>query len=264
MNNSTLRARKFKPQRFPSGLSTDLPTSRLGNFGMPDPTSHAVFFDDFTRASTIAGDFTKTNNTGTGTAAKISGMNGILKLLTTAGAADDVTYVKTTGDFIFQPDSIGPPHVAAERVWFACRFQLDDASLPNFVAGLIIDSNTNPLAAVTEGIYFKKASGAATVDFIATKTSGGAGTSTLAAVATLAANTWVELAFCYDPYQVNVNGSPGAVLWYLNGVPQGSVPVTNVPASTINVTPILQIKNSTGVARFALVDYVFAAQERRE
>ena len=263
MNNSSTKARPFKPTCFASGLSTDRPSFRFSKLGLPDPTSHNLFFEDFNRASAVTGDFTKTNNSGTGTAALISGQNGIMKLLTTAGATDDVTLVKTTGGFGFQPDAIGPPHLLAERTWFACRFQLDDASLSSFVAGLIVDSNSNPLSAVAEGIFFKKSSGAATVDFIATKTSGGSGTSTLTAVATLVAATWVELAFCYDPYQVNVAGTPGAILWYLNGVPQGSVPLANAPAATISVTPILQIKNSTAVARFALVDYLVAAQERR-
>ena len=266
MNNSTLRARKFKPQRFPSGISTDQPTFRLGNFGQPDPTSHVVFFDDFLYASSLlaSGDWAKTNNSGTGTAALVSGIDGQIKLLTTAGATDDVTLVKTAGPFTFQPDAIGPPHLLGERTWFAIKFQLDDASLSSFVAGLIIDNNTNPLSAVAEGVYFSKAAGAATVNLVATKTSGGASTATLSAITTIVAGTWVELAFCFDPYSVNVSGAPGAVLWYLNGMPQGSLPIPgSVPASSIFTTPILQIKNSTGVARYALVDYVLAAQERR-
>ena len=265
MNNSSLRARKFKPTRFSSGISTDYPTFRLSNFGLPDPTSHSVFFDDFINASSLlaSSDWAKTNNSGTGTAALVSGIDGQLKLLTTAGATDDVTLVKTAGPFTIQPDAIGPPHLLAERTWFAIKFQLDDASLSTFAAGLIIDSNTNPIAAVTEGIYFIKAAGAATVSMVVQKTSGGAGSTTLAAITTLAAATWYELAFCYDPYELSVTGSPGTVGWYLNGVRQGSAPVTNIPVSTINLTPVLQIKNSTGVARYALVDYVLAAQERR-
>ena len=114
------------------------------------------------------------------------------------------------------------------------------------MAGLIIDNNTTPLSAVAEGVYFSKAAGAATVNLVATKTSGGASTATLSAITTIVAGTWVELAFCFDPYSVNVSGAPGAVLWYLNGMPQGSLPIPgSVPASSIFTTPILQIKNST-------------------
>ena len=266
MNNSTLRARKFKPTRFSSGISTDQPTFLLGQFGQPDPRSHTVFFDDFLYASSLlaGGDWAKTNNSGTGTAALATGYDGQIKLLTTAGATDDVTLVKTAGPFTFQPDQIGPPHLLAERTWFAVKFQLDDALLSSFVAGLIIDNNTNPLGAVAEGVYFVKAAGANTVNMVATKTSGGAATQTITSITTVTANTWIELAFCYDPYSVNVSGQPGVCLWFLNGMPQGSIsPFTAFPINTISCTPIVQIKNSTAVARYAMIDYVLAAQERR-
>ena len=58
---------------------------------------------------------------------------------------------------------------ASKKAYFSARFKVSDATQSDFVMGLHI-TDTSPLD-VTDGIFFLKSDGAATISFIVEKTS---------------------------------------------------------------------------------------------
>jgi hypothetical protein len=202
----------------------------------PNPFDVHQYFNDFDAYT--AGNWTITE-TGSGSRALADGVGGLL-LITNAAADDDANFFQKTGEsFKFQ---------SGKRLWFEMRFQVNDATESDIVAGLQI-TDTSPLA-VTDGVYFLKADGAATADFVVMKNSTA---TTASAVATLADATNIVLGFYYD-------GST-AVKYYVNRVYTGSSVLTNLPDDE-ELTISFGIQNGAAAAKTMTVDYILAAQER--
>lgn len=206
----------------------------------PDKSDVHEFFDDFNTYA--AGDWTITTTeagAGSATEALADGVGGLL-LITNDNADNDHDFFQLVKEgFKFQ---------SGKRLWFEIRFQTNDATETDIVAGLQI-TDTTPLA-VTDGVYFLKSDGAATADFMVTKDS----TSTTAsAVATLANATFITLGFYYD--------GVSTISYYVDKVRGGTVATTNMPDDE-ELTVSFGIQNGAAAAKTLTVDYVYAAQER--
>lgn len=202
----------------------------------PNPFDVHQYFEDFN--TYVAGNWT-VSETGTGSRALTNGVGGLL-LITNAAADNDRNF--------FQLAQEGFKFQSGKRLWFEMRFQVNDATESDIIAGLQI-TDTTPLA-VTDGVYFIKADGAATVDFVVTKNST---PTTASAVATMADATNIVLGFYYD--------GVSAVTYYVNRVYTGSSVVTNMPDDE-ELTISFGIQNGAAAAKTMTVDYVLAAQER--
>lgn len=250
-------ARKFKPLCYPNGLSTDAPTGNLADFGRPDPTAYAEYFTDFMRYA--AAEWTITNTTGTVTVARASLKGGCITATNSATASASNTIINAVssvgGAFTVQPYVSGGAQ--GERLFFAARFKVGDLAT---VAGLgLYKYDTTAGLAPADGLFFLSTvtTGAVVLKAI----NSAASTTTSSTVATLVADTFIELAFVYEPNEVYKDGSSrGPVKVYVNGSEVLSIPSANCPASAVVLTPGFAV---FGNAKVLTVDYLFAAQERR-
>ena len=227
---------------FPDGVTNAALNSALTDLIIEDPTRDHTFFNDFD--SYVAADWVVTA-VGAGTAALTAGNGGLL-LLTNA-AADDNSLVlqKTPAAFAM---------TANKRAWFSTKFQTSDVTQSDIMMGVVI-VNTTPIATPpTDGIYFLKTDGAATIDIICRKNAT-TGSNSKTAIATLANATDITLQWYYD--------GNGRLFYGVNGVLVGSMDASAsfLPDAT-NLTVTMVVQNGEAVAKTMTVDYIMAAFER--
>lgn len=226
--------------RFPYGLTNVSEVDLFSDMVQPDPTLFHEYFNDFDTYT--AGDWTVTETDAAATQALTAGDGGLLLITNTAADNDLVALQKNPAAFTF---------TAGKKTFFRCRFKVSDATQSDLVFGLQVVDAT-PLD-VTDGIYFVKADGVATVNFICRKDAS-TGSTTASAVATMANDTFIELGFYYD--------GQSKVAYEVNGSVLGSLDAssTYLPDTTCTVSFALQ--NGEAVAKTMTVDYVYVAKER--
>jgi hypothetical protein len=222
---------------FPGGLSTVVQGDPLYEFGLPDFTKWHIFDDDFDRY--VAADWTVTE-VGVATQALADGDGGHL-LITNAAADDNSSFSQKVGESFRWASN--------KKMFFKARFKVSDAVQSDVVIGLqIID--TTPLD-VTDGLFFLKSDGAATMDFLVEKDNVA---TTVSAIATLVTDTFIEVAFAYDP-------NDRAFKVYVDGVYKGSAVITNAPDDE-DLTISFGVQNGEAVAKTMTIDRIFAAKAR--
>lgn len=224
------------PTRYTSGVTTAKPSDPLSKFILPDMTKAHVYWEDFDYYT--AADWTVTE-VGLATQALADGDGGLL-LITNAAADNDSSFQQKVGEsFTFE---------TGKKAWFEARFQVSDATQSDVVMGLQI-TDTTPLD-VTDGIFFLKSDGAATVDFLVEKDNTATTTSS---VATLVDATDIRLGFYWDGVD--------KIVIYVDGVAVDSSVTTNLPDDEA-LTVSFGIQNGEAVAKTMTVDYILAAKER--
>lgn len=226
---------------FPDGVTNAQLNSAFTDMMMPDPTLLHTYWNDFDVYT--AGDWVVTETDAAATEALTAGNGGLLLITNTAADNDLVLLQKTPAAFAF---------TANKRAWFSARFQVSDATESDVQFGIVI-VDTTPLDA-TDGIYFQKDDGAATVDLYVRKNAT-TGSNKKSAVATLVAATNITLQWYYD--------GAGRLFYGVNGALVGSMDAssTYLPDAT-NLTVSMALQNGEAVAKTMTVDYVFAAFER--
>jgi hypothetical protein len=143
----------------------------------------------------------------------------------------------------------GYKYEAGKQIGFHIRFKTNDATQSDIVAGLQL-TDTTPLD-VTDGVFFLKEDGAATISFIVEKDST---QSTLTLPNSLADDTFMTLGFIYDPKDQKFHV-------YQNNVLAGTVVSTNAPDDE-ELALSFGIQNGAAAAKTLTVDYVGAYKER--
>ena len=228
---------------FTSGVTNVGTDSTLGKFKAPAPHKYHTYFNDFD--TYLASDWTITtteDGTGSATEALTDGDGGLLLVTNAAGDNDH--------DF-FQLVKEGFKYEAGKQLAFHIRFKTNDATQTDIVAGLQL-TDTTPLD-VTDGIFFLKSDGAATISFIVEKDST---QSTLTLPNSLADDTFMTLGFVYDPKDQKFHV-------FQNNVLAGTVVSTNVPDNE-ELTVSFGIQNGAAAAKTLTVDYIGASKERTE
>jgi hypothetical protein len=229
------------PTRFTSGVGTATKTSNTGYYGMPDPTKWITYFNDFTEY--VAGDWTITTTeagSGAATEALASTSAGGLLLITNDDADNDLDFFNLkTEAFKF---------VAGKKTFFKARFAVSDATQSDFVMGLQITDTT--ILAVSDGVYFMKDDGDASLDFHVEKD--GSDT-TASAIATVSDATMLVAGFYYD--------GKSAIEYYVDDVKLGTSVTTNLPDDE-ELAVSFGIQNGAAAAKTMTVDYIFVSQER--
>jgi len=222
--------------RFPNGLTTAAKTAPMGEFILPDMTKAHIYMEDFDYYT--AADWTVTE-TGVATQVLTDADGGAL-LITNAAADDDASFSNKVGEsFLF---------ATGKKLWFDCLFQVSDATQSDVVIGLQI-TDTTPLD-VTDGVFFLKADGAATIDLLVEKNNTATTTSS---VATLVAATNIRLSFFYDGVD--------KITIFADGVAVAASVTANLPDDE-NLTISFGIQNGEAVAKTMTLDYVMVAKER--
>lgn len=226
--------------RFPNGITNAAENAIFADMIQPDPTKFHIYFNDFD--TYVAADWVVTETDVGATQVLAAGDGGWLLLTNTAADNDLVALQKTPAAFSF---------TAGKKAFFSSRFKVSDATQSDVVMGLqVVD--TTPLD-VTDGIYFLKADGAATADFIVRKNAT-TGSTSASAVATLANDTFITLAWYYDGVD--------KVYYAVNGVVGGSLDGSSTYLPDTITTVSFAIQNGEAVAKTMTIDYVFAAIER--
>jgi hypothetical protein len=207
-------------------------------YGLPDPSSWHSYFDDFDYY--VAGDWTVTE-VGTATQALTDADGGVL-LITNSAADNDSSFSQKVGEsFLLEA---GKPAV------FKCRFKVSDATQSDLVIGLQI-TDTSPLDA-TDGVYFTKADGSASVSAVCRKNAS-TGSTSLAA-ATLADDTYIVLGWYYD--------GKSSVQVFADDVQVGTLDGSSTHLPDTELTVSFGIQNGEAVAKTMSVDYILAAKRR--
>ena len=223
--------------RFPNGVTNVGEQSLFAELGQPAATNFHTYFEDFDYYT--AGDWTVTETDAGATQALTDGDGGLLLITNTAADNDLVSLQKKGESFRF---------ATGKALFFEARFKVSDATQSDVVIGLQI-TDTTPLD-VSDGVFFIKADGAATVNFLVEKNNTA---TTASAIATMADDTYIRLGFYYD-------GS-SAVQYFVNGTYTGSSVTTNLPDDE-DMTVTIAIQNGEAVAKTMTVDYIYVAKER--
>jgi|TARA_X000001382_G_scaffold21553_1_gene13130 hypothetical protein len=226
---------------FTSGVTNVTTDSTLGKLKAPAPHKYHQYFNDFD--TYLASDWTITtteDGTGSASEALADGDGGVLLVTNAAGDNDH--------DF-FQLVKEGFKYEAGKQIGFHIRFKTSDATQSDIVAGLQL-TDTTPLD-VTDGVFFLKSDGAATISFIVEKDST---QSTLTLPNSLADDTFMTLGFIYDPKDQKFHV-------FQNNVLAGTVVSTNAPDDE-ELTLSFGIQNGAAAAKTLSVDYVGAYKER--
>lgn len=231
------------PTRFAGGVTNVRVTDPLGMFGMPDPTTWHVFFDDFDTFA--AADWTiTTTEAGAGSATEaLTDVDGGALLVTNDAADDDADFFQKVGESFLL--------ASGKRAFFKARFKVSDATQSDFVMGLQI-TDTTPLA-VSDGIWFQKDDGDANLDVHCGKSSG-AGTNSATAIATVVSDTFLTVAWYYD--------GKSSLLYYVDGAHKGTLDASSTYLPDTELTISFGLQNGEAVAKTMTVDYIFAAKER--
>ena len=226
---------------FTSGVTNVGTDSTLGKLKAPAPHKYHQYFNDFD--TFLASDWTITtteDGTGSASEALADGDGGVLLVTNAAGDNDHDFFQLVKEGFKFE---------SGKQIGFHVRFKTNDATQTDIVAGLQL-TDTTPLD-VTDGIFFLKSDGAATISFIVEKDST---QSTLTLPNSLADDTFMTLGFIYDPKDQKFHV-------FQNNVLAGTVVSTNAPDDE-ELTLSFGIQNGAAAAKTLSVDYVGAYKER--
>lgn len=223
----------------PNGVTNAQLNSAFQQLMFPDPTLFHTYFNDFDTYT--ATDWVVTETGSGGTQALTAGDGGLLLITSDALDNDGNVLQKTPAAFAL---------AAGKKAWFSTRLAMEKATQSDMQVGLVI-VDTSPLDA-TDGIYFEKLDGTATISIVSRKnaTTG----STSAAVGTLVAATQTVLQWYYD--------GAGRLYFGQDGVQTGSLDVANYFPDATNLTVSIAAFNGEAGAATTTVDYVFAAVER--
>ena len=226
---------------FTSGVTNVGADSTLGKFKAPAPHKYHTYFNDFD--TYLASDWTiTTTEGGSGDASEaLADGDGGLLLITNDDADNDNDFLQLVKE--------GFKYETNKQLAFNIRFKTNDATQTDIVAGLQL-TDTSPLD-VTDGIFFLKEDGAATISFIVEKDSS---QSTLTLPNSLADDTFMTLGFVYEPKDQKFHV-------FQNNVLAGTVVSTNAPDNE-ELTVSFGIQNGAAAAKTLTVDYIGASQER--
>jgi hypothetical protein len=235
------------PTHFRTGVSNQVPGNPLFQLPYLDPTKYTTYFNDFLTYHADEWTITTTEaGSGDATEALANGPGGWL-LITNDDADNDLDFLQLKGEAF--------KYVATKNMFFKARFKVSDATQSDFVMGLGI-TDTSPLD-TTDGFFFLKSDGAATMDFLIEKDNSA---TTNSSVATVADDTFLTAAFHYNPHGTSTNA--GAFEIFIDdALVATETTLTNVTDDE-DLTISFGIQNGAAAAKTMTVDYIFAAVER--
>ena len=248
------------PSRFLNGVSTEKVGHPLQNLPYPNPSYNPMYFNDF--FTYAAADWTVTAGGGGSSTATAAGVGGQLLLTcATSGCQSNIGL----GSFAFK---VATASAKGNQVWFDCDVTVDaTVANPDYQIGLA-KGTASSLNNTTDGVYFTKATGAATWSLVVKAAAGS--TSTFALPGTTTANSAeIGLSYWFDGkaslYVYYNEVLVGTICDETTGVKgtlgtAGANNLVNMPASTINLAPVMLNAFHTATSTLT-VDYLLASCE---
>ena len=229
---------------FPNGISTADRGTELERLILPDPTQAHVYFNDFT--TYVAGDWTiTTTEGGTGNASEaLTNVAGGALLITNDDADND------SDEFQLAVESF--KFASGKKSWFKTRFKVSDATQSDWIIGLCI-TDTTAIDGVSDGVFFKKDDGDASIDF-ALELNGSA--TEASGIATQSDDTFVTLGWYFDGDTTN------GIKYYVDGTHKGTQTTMTNLCTDEELAVSFALQNGAAAAKTMTLDYIYAAQER--
>lgn len=228
------------PARFgPNGLTNREQTDPLGMLGMPDPTKFHVYFNDFNEDALSGWTETATSaGTGTSALALTDADGGVARLTTAANENDGAFYESPAESWVIED---------GKKAWLKARFQVGDAIQSDLIIGLH-STDTTPLDATLRFAFISE-DGSAALFFNVDDDTTDDDSDT---VATLADDTWIEVAAYWD--------GKGSIALYADGVKVTTMTDVDVPAGAMALG--IGYLNGASGAETTDFDYILVAKER--
>lgn len=227
--------------RFPNGVTNVLENTIFNALKMPNPMLYHQYSEDFDYYN--AANWTVTETQAGATQALTDGNGGLL-LLTNSAADDDVNQIQKVGES-FLP-------TLGKKFFMEARFAISDVLQSDMAIGIQV-ANTDATDAVTDGIYFLKADGAADLIVRCRKNTTTGATQADTGIDLVNA-TMVVVAVYYDGVDRLYYAVNGNVLGYLDAS-SSFLPDTEL-------APVACIKNGEAVAKTMTIDRIFCSQEQ--
>ena len=232
---------------FTSGV-TNVVTGGTGELlKQPDPIKYHVYHEDFDKYT--ASDWViTTTEAGSGNATEALGDgDGGLLVVTNDDADNDSDEFQWAGGSGGVIESF--KYEAAKGLYFKTRFKVNDATQSDFAIGLAI-TDTTFIDGTTDGIFFRKADGATSIELVIEKDS----TETTVSCGDAADDTFMTLGFYYDPRIRKFSV-------YKDNVKVGTAVNTNAPDDE-ELAVTFAIQNGAAAAKIMTMDYISAGKER--
>lgn len=228
------------PTRFPSGVTNVTKTNPLGMFGLPDPTSWHVYFNDFDEYNSSDSWTETATSAGTGTSAtSLADVDGGAVRITTAANEDDGLFAEKNGEsFLIE---------TGKKAFIKARFRVGDAAQSDFIIGLH-STDTTPLDATLRFAFISE-DGSASLFFNVDDNTTDVDSDT---VATLVDDTWVSVAAYYD--------GKGNIELYRDDQKVATMTSVDVPGDNMAVG--FGYLNGASGAETTDIDYILVAKER--
>lgn len=228
------------PTRFPSGVTNVASTDPMGQLGLPDPTKFHVWFDDFDELPTSTHWTITDTSVGAGTSAisQHSADGGVARISATANDNDGLFAQWNAGHFTVEE---------GKKLWLKTRFAPAKATQSDIIVGLHT-GDTTPLDA-TDRFAFISEDGSASIFFNVDDNTTDVDS---ASVATLANDTYVELAAYYD--------GKGTIELFANGAKVTTMTNVSVPSGVMRVG--FGYLNGEAGATTSDFDYILVVKER--
>ena len=232
---------------FTSGV-TNVVTGGTGELlKQPDPIKYHVYHEDFDKYTASDWVITTTEGgSGAATEALGDGDGGLL-VVTNDDADNDSDEFQWAGGSGGVIESF--KYEAAKGLYFKTRFKVNDATQSDFAVGLVI-TDTTVIDGTTDGIFFRKADGATSIELVIEKDS----TETTVSCGDAADDTFMTLGFYYDPRIRKFSV-------YKDNVKVGSAVNTNAPDDE-ELAVTFAIQNGAAAAKVMTMDYISAGKER--
>ena len=232
---------------FTSGV-TNVVTGGTGEFlKQPDPIKYHVYHEDFDKYTASDWVITTTEG-GSGNASEALGDgDGGLLVVTNDDADNDSDEFQWAGGSGGVIESF--KYEAAKGLYFKTRFKVNDATQSDFAIGLAI-TDTTFIDGTTDGIFFRKADGATSIELVIEKDS----TETTVSCGDAADDTFMTLGFYYDPRIRKFSV-------YKDNVKVGTAVNTNAPDDE-ELAVSFAIQNGAAAAKIMTLDYISAGKER--
>ena len=232
---------------FTSGV-TNVVTGGTGELlKQPDPIKYHVYHEDFDKYTASDWVITTTEG-GSGNASEALGDgDGGLLVVTNDDADEDSDEFQWAGGSGGVIESF--KYEAAKGLYFKTRFKVNDATQSDFAVGLVI-TDTTVIDGTTDGIFFRKADGATSIELVIEKDS----TETTVSCGDAADDTFMTLGFYYDPRIRKFSV-------YKDNVKVGTAVNTNAPDDE-ELAVSFAIQNGAAAAKVMTLDYISAGKER--
>lgn len=214
------------------------------------------FFTDESLSTTAASSGLLATVINTGTVAMLDSVHGGVARVSGAASTDN-SGANIQGDTEFVALRSNTETKFLARIRFGNSGSTGDTvTQSDFYAGLILQ-DTDITGGVSDGIYFKKADGAATIECVLERDSVEV---TSGAIKTLAESTWYELSICVEM----AAGGAGTVKFFIDGNLVSTQTSLTLPYDSEEyLTPSMEfMSGDTSGTRYVDVDYIGVAGER--